>query len=542
MSHDALASVHGHIQQLQQQLQEVANQLQLVTALATDVTGTDVVAAEEVATEVVGAEVGTSVPALDFAQLPNEAQALVCSLASTPSCPSYMLLARVSKSWGQAAAQHLQLNGASVALELVDTPQRQRQRQEQRLASLEAWLRQYGHLATSMSITETYHGPHNAQNVVGRGEVVADILDAVAAAGSWSGSLRLSKLRVPVAGSVKPSAIVPALSGCHQLRELQLDANWSNNGVHYSEYLEGVLPAALQQQKHLTKLILHLGVVKKRLGSAATVSADEFFASLPPCLEVLELDSKVAYERHPTCSFRLCISSLQHLVALRELAVPNRVLVECRKEGAMLDALTALTHISCTRVLREQGAALLEAPNLASIKTGFVTGPCLHALAGRTALRSLSCCVDEDGGDDAAVAVALAQLTMLTHLVVRMDGTRDAPPRWASLGTGPVRPHRPAQHQHGGSAAAAGGGSCPHCPHRVADGGVHGGAPLWCLLHGEGAAEPDACTHSAAADCAEGRAISLSSALPRCSGCCASQCRPCVFMGGFGMSSGLCKA
>lgn len=380
-------------------------------------------------------DMGSSVTALDFSQLPNKAQALICSLASTPTCPSYMLLARVSKSWGQAAAQHLQLNGASVGLQLAGSPQgkppQQRQHEEQRLASLETWLRQYGHLATSLRITDSYQGPYQAHYVVGRGEAIAEILDALAAAGSWSGGMRLQQLQLPAVGSIKPSAIAVALSGCHQLRELQLHANWSTNEVHYSDYLEGDLPAALQQLQQLKVLRMHLGVIKMQLASATTVSADNFFACLPPSLEVLELESKDAYQRMPSCAFRLCISSLQHLVALRELLLPSRVHAECTKEGATLSALTALTHIHCMGVRQAWVEALLAAPNLIHLTTGCMESPGLHRLADKTSLRILWCFAPMDG-DDAVVAVALAQLTMLTELVVRMDYRQEPAPDGAA--------------------------------------------------------------------------------------------------------------
>jgi hypothetical protein len=379
--------------------------------------------------------VAGSGPALDFPQLPNKAQALICSLASAPSCPSYMLLARVSKSWGQAAAQHLQLNGVSVGLQLVFTQQQQRQHQEQRLASLETWLRQHGHLATSLSIEASDYGPPHPEYVVARGEAVAEIMDALAAAGSWSSGLPLQLLVLPVMGSISPTAIAVALSACHQLRELQLDANWSTNEVHYSAYLEGALPAALQKLEHLTSLTLELGVLKEQLGSAATVLADDLFACLPPRLEHMELIGKRACVRLPMWSFSLCISSLQHLVALKRLALPSRARIECRAEGATLAPLTALTHVKFSRLLRQDGAQLLELPKLACIEAGFASAPGLHVLAGRTALSTLVCHAPVDG-DDAAVAAALAQLTSLRELSVRVEpDTMTAPDEaaWAQV-------------------------------------------------------------------------------------------------------------
>jgi hypothetical protein len=149
-----------------------------------------------------------------------------------------VLLALVSKTWAAEAARHLQLDGASIEIELTcsaDSSQQQQQQQQQqqeeeedndaqRLQRLAGWLQQRGHLVNKLHVTA---GPPEEQQAGDRFQsgacrAVPGVLAALTAAGKGSGGLRLQQLQLPALPGTPIPTICGMLLGCQQLRELRL--------------------------------------------------------------------------------------------------------------------------------------------------------------------------------------------------------------------------------------------------------------------------------------------------------------------------------
>jgi hypothetical protein len=195
----------------------------------------------------------------------------VCSLACTPSCPAHLLLARVSKTWGAAAAPHFSSYLAEgklcIELELIctpDSPFQQRQREVQRLESLAQWLQQYGHLLKQLAIPVQYPSMESEYRSyeLEAAPVIPDVMAALVAAGQQPGGLQLQQLEVPVLGGTPMPTICKTLSACPQLRELHLDNNFGGVYTTASWSVMMELPAALQQLTQLTWLRLEGNLFK----------------------------------------------------------------------------------------------------------------------------------------------------------------------------------------------------------------------------------------------------------------------------------------
>jgi hypothetical protein len=119
----------------------------------------------------------------------------------------------------------------------------------------------------------------------------------------------------------------------------------------------------------------------------------------------------------PNPWFSIQTSSIQHLVALRQLALPVGMHVRASRTGKPLAALTALTLLEYNRAVTSGNYRLLALPNLVEIRTDYAELHFLPGLSSLTALRALECSVaqrDRHGG-----AVCLRRLTALTKLAVQ---------------------------------------------------------------------------------------------------------------------------
>lgn len=394
-----------------------------------------------------------------FDQLPNEAQALVCSLAATPGCPAHVLLACVKRNWGAAAAEFFTSDAASITLELScdsSSPVEQKRREVQRLSSLSAWLRRYGPSLNKLAVTLPEDEDESEQYVLGRGQGVTGILEALAAAGKRLGALPLQQLHVPGVGGAPPATITSALSACPQLRQLQLGYTCGPEPIAPDKYLLGDLPAALQRLSHLTLLDFAIGGFKWDPSRRGCGCLDGFFEGLPRSL--VNLKVKFIHSSFPFPFYMVKPNSLQHLVALKRLTLPEGVHVTSQEPpDQSLAALTALTRLEYDRALVDYNKALLTPPNLVEIWTHYAEPQQLLALHPMAALRTLDLTVLLDDADDSGPA-ALAQLTQLTQLWLLVnEGAEhpDAPPAAAAGAAAGPDAAAPAAEVEGAGAPAA---------------------------------------------------------------------------------------
>jgi hypothetical protein len=342
-----------------------------------------------------------------FEHLPDAAQAVICPLASTSSCPAHVLLARVSKLWGAAALKHFRHDGGSIALQLSCTPHSpsgDKLRELERLEALYVWLQRQGQAVTSFSIQTSSFQDRASKYVSGRSFGVSSILEALAAAGQRPGGLRLQQLQVPAIGVATPRALTQVLSGCQHLRQLQLEPNCGIGDMGMCAYLDKGLCMALQQLTQLTGLKLYAsGVVDRRItgDSFPIFPMDGLVQCLPSSLQVLHMDF--------CCSCSLSTSSLQHLVALKQLLLP----IGMGLGSSPLHPLTSVTYLDHWAAVAHDRHVLSALPNLAELRSAWCFSDILQRLQSRTALRSLTCGLDPEDEEDAA---ALAQLTQLTQL------------------------------------------------------------------------------------------------------------------------------
>jgi hypothetical protein len=146
---------------------------------------------------------------------------------------------------------------------------------------------------------------------------------------------------------------------------------------------------------------------------------------------VLELSSKRT--GYGVMHMDMSSSSLQHLVSLKQLTLPEAVgYIDRNAQGGgaggslnNLTALTALTYLECDAAGCCLGGALLAAPNLVEVRAGDAGLAQLNVLAGRPALRSLHVILDVWDGDD--YSPALRALTQLTGLRVLMEEEHTRP-------------------------------------------------------------------------------------------------------------------
>jgi hypothetical protein len=387
-------------------------------------------------------------PKVEFEHLPNEAQSLICSSASTPSCPAHVLLARVSKVWATQAARHLRLDGASIAADLIssaDSPLEQREKEAARLQGLAAWLRQHGHLVNRFHITakppQGQEGP--AKFHLATCQAVPDIVAALVAAGQQPGGLRLQQLKLPALPGTHIPTMCTMLSACHQLRELHLGNSYSGQTTTTTWQDVMQLPAVLQQLSQLTSLRLKSGMFLAE-GTPKKPDINNLVESLPSRLEVLEIDGDKLGRARPS-KVHLQATSLQHLVCLRQLTLPDNMFVSedddssisdsrnnsvgsstagCDRGGASssgpLAGLTALTYLVCYSAMRWDSATpLLALPHLASLKAGKICPSHLGALSSMSGLRFLT--INLAPGVHQGVAGAVEQLTQLTQLAVLIE-------------------------------------------------------------------------------------------------------------------------
>jgi hypothetical protein len=272
-----------------------------------------------------------------------------------------------------------------------------------RVEALDKWLRQQGHAVTTLSVS---HSSTPGFYVAGRSHGVSSILEALAAAGQRPGGLRLQQLRVPAIGLPTPACLARALSGCHQLQQLQLDPDCGLGRMGSHDYLDRNLCMALQQLSRLTELRLYGGY---DLGTSSLAQMDPLFMSLPSSLVVLDMDVRAKAS--------LSTSSLQHLGALQHLTLPFDVSLTDANPSQVLRQLTALTYLNCQEAINNGQQLLAAAPNLVELYAFWAPGERLRGLSTHTALRSLSCVLD--AADSLAGPEALAQLTQLTALKVR---------------------------------------------------------------------------------------------------------------------------
>jgi hypothetical protein len=159
---------------------------------------------------------------------------------------------------------------------------------------------------------------------------------------------------------------------------------------------------------------------------ATKVHLDGFYGRLPASLIVLH----TSYMRHWKsgnpfpCEVYLHTTSLQHLVALQQLALPDNLQVTHPAGDASpnpLTALTALTYLRYAQAL-SLGAAVLALPNLVELCCPYPFGEAepghlVTLAAAAPGLRSLECHLGYEEEEEAADA--LEQLRQLTHLALQ---------------------------------------------------------------------------------------------------------------------------
>jgi hypothetical protein len=364
------------------------------------------------------------------------------------------------------ALQHLAADAAGITLDLAscgqDSTIEQRMHEVQRLTGLSVWLRRHGPTLNTLAVMMPDLGEATQEYLLARAQGISGILEALAAAGTRPGGLPYKQLQLPVAGSTLPATVCGALSTCQQLKHLRLDYCCGGQAVRPACCLRGDLLKALQQMSHLTSLTVTVGgasLPPQAIGECL----DAFYAALPSSLETMAL-SFSSYP--PSILFYTQTSSLQHLKALRRVALPESTVV-LASTGHSLATLTALTCLVAERVLLEHYTAPLAAPNLQEIWTDYAEPPGLAKLVSCKKLRSLACAVRlKDGRDGLAALMQLTQLTQLGLLV--MEGAEQPAASAAAVpqapapaapaeaeGQPPAEPGAPAA---AGPAAAAGQG------------------------------------------------------------------------------------
>jgi hypothetical protein len=319
--------------------------------------------------------------------------------------------------------QHFKADAASITLELPgssSSPYKDRVREGERLSSLSAWLHRNGGSLSKLVIQVPEPLDLVAEYVSGRAQGLSAIISALAASGNSHQYMRLRQLQLPVTADTLPAIVQGALSACQGLRELQLDYSGGGQGAHPASDLQGIPLLALQQLSQLTSLRLTYGRFKQETSMCFNVHLGYFCSQLPSSLEVLAVT--LSSWPHPF-KFNVAPNSLQHLVALRQLTLPdNTDTFSFATSGDTLVTLTALTSLVYDRALLEGNQALLAAPHLQEIWTHYTPPQGLEALAPLTALRSLVCAVRRADGVHAAALLALTQLTRLGLLV--MEGAQ----------------------------------------------------------------------------------------------------------------------
>jgi hypothetical protein len=323
-------------------------------------------------------------------------------------------MATVSRSWGAAAAQHLQLNPTSITLELSCTnssPLQQKAREMERLIGLAAWLGRHGSVVSTLDV---HAAEDQQQEAAGRGPGVSYIMEALAAAGKRLGPLQLQQLRLPALGGTHPAIINMGLSACQQLRQLRLDYSCGAGLNAPDDYLREDVCTALRQLTHLTSLALELDGFDPEpdMETVHPEQLDDFFLSLPISLVTLEVTFGDTDLDSPWYAIAPC--SLQHLTALQQLDVPQSMHFGDSDAGNVLAPLTALTYLAYAGAMVEEDQALLALPNLSVVWTYYSELHLLTGLEAMTALRTLHCMVHLDHGP--AASGAMAQLTSLTQL------------------------------------------------------------------------------------------------------------------------------
>jgi hypothetical protein len=319
---------------------------------------------------------------------------------------------------------------------------------------LATWLRQYGHLLNMFSITaqepEGQQQQHDAY--LEACQIIPSIFDALAAAGGRSSGLRVRQLRLPAFPGTPVFTVCKALSACPHLQELRLANSYSGATAPSSLSTFMKLPAALQQLTQLTRLELEGGMFQYN-GQIAAQGVDGLFRALPSSLVKLKVHDKC--QGCTTPAVHLCTSSLQHLVCLRDLELPQDTCVTdhgacddsrgdtsrgtintCSGGGASssspLGGLTALTALECATALRVTGSPLLALPNLVELWAGEAEPHLLEALPGKSALRLLAFVMCLPQHQEQAAAVA--QMTQLTALVlIGPDVDGDLPEEWLDV-------------------------------------------------------------------------------------------------------------
>jgi hypothetical protein len=383
--------------------------------------------------------------------VPVKVLAPVFELACSSTVPAHLLLARVNKSLGAAAAEHLEKVGFSIALDLSIASS---SRQQQRRVAFVTWLRQKGHLLTGLDITIQNAEGSWGTDLMDIWNHIPDVMEALTAAagGQTGGLVRLQRLSLPALGVTPIPTMCDTLSVCRQLRHLDLGGSDHPQIIQGITHADGAaggfrkrLPDALAALAQLTSLRLHAHVFayfQPSLPSSPSSTGDSLDAlvtALPRGLLHLDLGGSQG-SRWPVS---VCASSLRHLVHLQQLSLScsiqltttsnssNSSTGSSSRQASALTALTALTSLDYAGALvstpppegphggEGQGDAypLLYAPNLVALTTDRRADPAaMQLLASNAAgsLRSLACCVA--AGDGPSAGPALAQLTGLTSL------------------------------------------------------------------------------------------------------------------------------
>jgi hypothetical protein len=362
-----------------------------------------------------------------------------------------VLLARVSKTWAAEAARHLQLDGASIDIDVTSSAdssmQQQRDKQAQHLQHLAGWLQQRGHLVNKLHITA--RSPQGQQRGVefqpGAAQAVPEVLAALTAAWAGSGGLRLQQLQLPALPGTPISILRGVLPRCQQLRELRLCNSYSKPTTTTTDWQDVVrLGAALQHLTQLTLLRLEAGLFRYG-GRLEQYDINGLVELLPSSLEVFVMDCTTSGAVLPV---RLCTSSLRHLVNLRQLTLPDYTClaggggssgsgsssgsraydgssVTCKggQQGLTSDplsGLTALTYLSWYECMRYGSNPLLLAlPKLVELDVGLIAPGGLEMLSSLAPLRGLVMSLDVRHHQESCRA--LKTLTRLTHLCMFVE-------------------------------------------------------------------------------------------------------------------------
>jgi hypothetical protein len=308
--------------------------------------------------------------------------------------------------------------------------ERQQDKEAERLASLAAWLQRKGHLLTGLCLQL-----NRWQNRTPINSTIPAMVEALAAAGSQPGGLRLQRLSLPSLGCTPLSTVCSTLLPvCCQLKELVL--GYASGGACLTHTTtKQQLAAALRQLTQLTSLTLDGCVLSHKLRGPKKERLDYLITRLPSSLQVLDLGGV----RHRRVRQLLSLGSLRRLAALQQLALPGDCdIITCPApsrgpRGAAaaaacpLAALTALMRLQYTHALAvevgEPGHSLLARPNLADLSAGYPSDTGMQLLLAKTTLRSLSFKGRLEQGH--AHGPILAQLSRLTSLHLHLVGDSD---------------------------------------------------------------------------------------------------------------------